>query len=273
MNKDSNTLKDLFTDYEMDLYNKTEYPFNLFIVDTALKGKLADNSDYEVWVPLVYYKLSALLKAGAAVLKPYKTFISNKGIIACIRNNEYLILARYVPNDYYASGVTCGKNNQELLLIHRALACSFIPVGPELDGSHPKDLQVNHRDGVKLNIPLDNLEWTTPSGNMAHAFENGLNSIPKSWANKLSKPVKGKVLIGEFAGFEFILCGNKELRSNGFNSTSARDCCIGRLETHRNCSWSFPTQEEIDTLPKEIPADVNASISVPVVRKPKLKVV
>ncbi len=47
---------------------------------------------------------------------------------------------------------------------------------------HPKDLYVNHIDGMKGNDELDNIEWLTPLENAQHAWENGLadsNSLPK----------------------------------------------------------------------------------------------
>jgi hypothetical protein len=51
--------------------------------------------------------------------------------------------------------------------IHRALAFGFLPL---FDG---KKL-VNHKDGNKLNINLDNLEWCTRSENCKHAYLLGL---------------------------------------------------------------------------------------------------
>jgi hypothetical protein len=54
--------------------------------------------------------------------------------------------------------------------IHRIMAEVFLP-NPE------GKLQVNHKDGNKLNNRLDNLEWNTPEENSQHAYDTGLSSI------------------------------------------------------------------------------------------------
>jgi hypothetical protein len=52
--------------------------------------------------------------------------------------------------------------------IHRVLMTTFCPV-PDME-----NLQVNHKDGVKTNNSLDNLEWCTNQENMTHGIALGL---------------------------------------------------------------------------------------------------
>jgi len=64
---------------------------------------------------------------------------------------------------------------QGTLHIHRLLAETFIPC--DMDTTR---LTVNHIDGNKRNNTLSNLEWTTRSDNLNHAYVNGLRSDNKS---------------------------------------------------------------------------------------------
>lgn len=57
--------------------------------------------------------------------------------------------------------------------VHRLVAKTFFDVDTLTNE------EVNHRDGDKSNNCLWNLEWTTRSGNMRHAYAMGLMSLPK----------------------------------------------------------------------------------------------
>lgn len=64
--------------------------------------------------------------------------------------------------------VSLSKNGtQRIRLIHRLVAEAFL-------GSRPPDTQVNHKNGIKADNHVENLEWVTPKENIQHASRLGL---------------------------------------------------------------------------------------------------
>lgn len=102
---------------------------------------------------------------------------------------------------YKRTTLTLDKNSLPWL-VHRLVAITWIP--------NPDDLPcVNHIDAVKFNNRIENLEWVTHAGNMAHAARMGLMHNPsgpgmKSPASKLTDEcvmsIKRRLEAGEKPG-------------------------------------------------------------------------
>jgi hypothetical protein len=91
--------------------------------------------------------------------------ISKDGrVVDLVRGIELNVLK---PSDFYA-GVFTGTT---YVHVHRLLALAFI----DCLGAY-ETMQVNHKDGNKLNNALDNLEWVTISQNALHAYMTGLRT-------------------------------------------------------------------------------------------------
>jgi len=88
--------------------------------------------------------------------------VSTNGLI---RNKHGLIRKTNVSKKGYERVGFYG--GQETVFVHRLVARAFCE-------GYESNLQVNHKDGDKLNNDASNLEWVTISENVKHAFRTGL---------------------------------------------------------------------------------------------------
>jgi hypothetical protein len=246
----------MFTETEIAEYKNTAYPFSLNIIDKALKREISKNASYEVWVPFIYYKYrkKGLLSEIAATAPP-GLFVSNLGRVCRNLNGKVKIFSPFMGNKdgYWLISFATNK----CVNLHRLIGCCFIP--PE--EGHPMDQQVNHKNGKKLDIALSNLEWTTHGGNIKHARETGLMRIVGTGKDHPGAiPVKGVVIKGEFKGYSFILTGLAEKREHGFTPDAINSCYMGRIRSHRLCTWTVATPEEINSLPNGVTKEIRAWI-------------
>jgi len=94
--------------------------------------------------------------------------ISNLGNI--ISKNKNSLMCHIRGSDGYLY-ITLSKNGTKTTYsAHRLVALHFIKDTPE----NYKELHVNHKDGVKTNNNVLNLEWTTAQENITHSIENNL---------------------------------------------------------------------------------------------------
>lgn len=106
--------------------------------------------------------------------------ISNYGNIKSLnykRTGKEQVLKQNINGRGYCYVNISINNKYKNILIHRAVAKTFIPTNNE-------KLDINHKDGNKQNNRVENLEWCTRSQNIQHAYNNGFKKGSKGMTYK-----------------------------------------------------------------------------------------
>ena len=161
---------------------------------------------FEIWRPIVGYEgIYAISDLGRVrrELKGKRTFIGK------------IIKQSQDRQGYLRVGLTKNKICKTIK-IHKIVASAFL-------GICPKGITVNHKDGIKANCRLSNLEYITYRENNLHAFKFGLNVSNKGEKHGRAKLTEEEVVSirSEYASGN-ILQGNLALKYSVSISTIER---------------------------------------------------
>lgn len=163
-----------------------------------------------------------------------KSLSDNKG-----RERELILVPRIAKNGYLYLNLWKGSKAKSRK-IHRLVAETFI--------KRPSGAQcVNHKNGVKTDNRLENLEWCTYSQNTKHAYTNGLIKPTDGCNNGMygrhgvehpsSKRVEQYTLDGEHIGtWDSCIEAGKALGVNGAN---IQRCARGDRKTAHGYLWKY----------------------------------
>ena len=130
------------------------------------------------------------------------------------------------PDGHGYLRVTLYKHDQRVkYAVHELVAAAFL-------GPRPRGLIVNHKDGVKPNNAVDNLEWCTYRHNNMHALEHGLRSC-----TPLPGELNGRAVLSEAQVLEILAAKGKASqrmlsRRYGVARTTVQAIHQGRLWPH-----------------------------------------
>lgn len=94
-----------------------------------------------------------------------------------------------ISGGYYKTVFVNDKNKYQSINVHRLICLAFYP------NENYLNLEVNHKDGNKLNNNITNLEWCTRKENIKHCVENKLQIAFKGSEVGTSKLKENDVLL------------------------------------------------------------------------------
>lgn len=126
------------------------------------------------------------------------------------------------------------KDKSKLIRSHRAVCTAFIP--NELNKSC-----VNHKNGIKHDNRLENLEWATNSENDLHAYKTGLRTVNKTALGKTGyKSSTGKIVLQFDKQGNFIKeYGSGRQAEKELNIRNVCAVCRGEKKSSGNYIWKY----------------------------------
>jgi hypothetical protein len=122
-------------------------------------------------------------------------FVTSCGEIFSKATNRKLV--KSVGSNGYETVTLCRDNTRKTHSVHKLVALAWIP---KVSGKE----YINHKNGIKTDNSLENLEWCTQSDNIRHSISTGLANVAKGSAvagSKLTEediPIIRKLLVDGF---------------------------------------------------------------------------
>ena len=139
-----------------------------------------------------------------------------------------------IKNTYGYNQVALYINgNKKTITIHRLVVEAFIP-------NIENKPEINHKDGIKTNNIVFNLEWATSKENIQHAFRTGLLKSKVGIEHPNSKPVIQLDKTGNVLN-RFTCAREADLKTT-INYKSISKCCLGIIMSAGGYVWKFDTQ-------------------------------
>jgi hypothetical protein len=141
-----------------------------------------------------------------------------------IKNTSTNKLKKYrLNNDGYMDLGLWRNNKKHIKLIHRLACIQYIP-------NEKNKKTVNHKNGIKTDNRLENLEWATHQENITHAWENYLYN---TCSGKKHHSFKHKIGVYKNDILMDVIYGRIEIKAKGFTAPCVYKTINGKQKTHK----------------------------------------
>jgi hypothetical protein len=154
-------------------------------------------------------------------IRTVKHFTKNRNGLRIVSGG---IRKQHIGNKGYFVITICGKKD----VVHRIIAKTFIE-------NNENKRTVNHKNGIKTDNRIENLEWATDLENLNHAIRTGLKLFKVGIENKTRREVDRYSVNGAFIdSFISIKSAIKYGRPNHIS-----ECCNGKRDSCGGFIWKY----------------------------------
>ena len=158
---------------------------------------------------------------------------------------------------YYLTGITTGASQRRHVFVHRLVALAFLGPPPCV-----RLTQVNHKDLDKSNNSADNLEWTSPAGNMSHFHQNSSFKRRNGKKSVLSRAH------GSTDEWNWHCCVSSAAREIGTDRRNIQKCCLGQRLQSKGHEFKY-ADIDIDGA-KSLPGEEWREVDINVLRDDRI---
>ena len=190
-------------------------------------------TDEERWLPVVgyegFYMVSSL---GRVRLLERSGFRKNGRFFYVHSKIKKPYLTKF---GYYRLRMEKNKHSKHIF-VHRLVAEAFLP-NPE---NKP---EINHKNGIRTDNRVENLEWVTRSENIIHSYKFLGHKAPQLFGKdnpmcKIVLKIKDGVVIQEFFG------AKAAAESIGVRTDTISKVCAGKYKTCKGFVWEYKNKKE-----------------------------
>lgn len=166
-------------------------------------------------------------------------FVTNNGDIFSKKSGKYKKLKPIInANGYCTIGLR--KNNKTYIkFIHRIVAETFL-----LNPDHK--ITVNHKNGIKQDNRVQNLEWNTYSENLTHRYRVlGYSAVGKGKTGKECKNSKIVVQMKDGKPIKIFWSAHEAERKTGVNVGHICMCCRNERKHAGGFQWKYKDADQL----------------------------
>lgn len=188
----------------------------------------------EIWKDIVGYEGYYILSNRGEVVGLERTIVGKDGVVKIYKRKKQ---KTFISTTGYVIVILCKNGVAKKKSIHRLLATAFIP------NPHNKP-EINHKNSIRSDNRLENLEWVTRSENVQHGYSFGFMKQKRkpfiekeTKINKIKRSVVQLSLDGVYVNeYESISSASK---SNNLHSAGISNCCRNKSAFCGKYLWKY----------------------------------